>query len=253
MTHLAQTALILDIDGVIRDVAGSYLRALADTVEHFTGFRPSALDIDNLKAEGRWNNDWEASQELIRRYFQQYGNFQQTQILPTLDQVIAFFQSRYRGTSIPWNGYITQEPLLVDQEFFHELSTAQINWGFFSGATRASAEYVLHRLGIKPKVLIAMEDAPGKPDPKGLFLAIAQFSKPITTVIYAGDTVADMLTVLQARQQDPSRHYLAVGIIPPHVEQSRRSAYCQTLIHNGADLVYDNVMDLRPQVIADII
>ncbi len=251
MSHLEQTALILDIDGVIRDVSGSYLRALADTVEHFTGFRPSAVDIDNLKAEGRWNNDWEASHELIRRYFAQYG--EQTPILPTLDQVITFFQGRYRGTSTPWNGYITQEPLLVDRQFFEQLSLAQINWGFFSGATRASAEYVLHRLGIKPSVLIAMEDAPGKPHPEGLFLAIAQFAKPINTVIYAGDTVADMLTVVHARQQDPSKKYLAVGIIPPHVEPSRRASYRQTLIHSGADLVCDWVRDLHPQAIADII
>jgi HAD superfamily phosphatase len=253
MTQLEQTALILDIDGVIRDVAGSYRRALADTVENFTGFRPSPLDIDNLKAEGRWNNDWEASQELIRRYFWQHGDQQETQILPKSEEVIAFFQSRYRGTSIPWDGYITQEPLLVEPQFFAELSQAGISWGFFSGATRASAEYVLSRLGIKHSVLVAMEDAPSKPNPEGLFLAIAQFLKPISTVIYAGDTVADMLAVVQARKQDPSKKYLAVGIIPPHVEESRRSAYQQTLRQNGADLVCLNVMDLHPQAIADII
>jgi len=243
----------LDIDGVIRDVSGSYRRALADTVENFTSFRPSPLDIDNLKAEGRWNNDWEASQELIRRYFQQHGDEQETQILPKSEQVIAFFQSRYRGTGIPWDGYITQEPLLADPQFFGELSTAGINWGFFSGATRASAEYVLRRLGIQHSVLVAMEDAPSKPNPEGLFLAIAQFAKPITTVIYAGDTVADMLAVVQARKQDPSKKYLAVGVIPPHVEEGRRSAYQENLIKNGADLVCLNVMDLRPQAIADII
>jgi len=253
MTQLEQTALILDIDGVIRDVAGSYRRALADTVENFTGFRPSPLDIDNLKAEGRWNNDWEASQELIRRYFWQHGDQQETQILPKSEEVVAFFQSRYRGTGTPWDGYITQEPLLVKPQFFAELSQAGISWGFFSGATRASAEYVLSRIGIKHSVLVAMEDAPSKPNPEGLFLAIAQFPKPISTVIYAGDTVADMLAVVQARKQDPSKKYLAVGIIPPHVEEGRRSAYQQTLSQNGADLVCLNAMDLHPQAIAGII
>jgi HAD superfamily phosphatase len=70
MKSLSNVALVFDIDGVIRDVAGSYRRALADTVEHFTAgnYRPTPEDIDLLKSEGIWNNDWEASQELIQRY-----------------------------------------------------------------------------------------------------------------------------------------------------------------------------------------
>jgi len=56
--------VVFDIDGVVRDVSGSYRRALADTVEHYTGgeYRPTSEDIDRLKAEGTWNNDWEGSQ-----------------------------------------------------------------------------------------------------------------------------------------------------------------------------------------------
>ncbi|MBO3464500.1 TIGR01548 family HAD-type hydrolase, partial [Aetokthonos hydrillicola CCALA 1050] len=64
--------VVFDIDGVVRDVGGSYRRALADTVQHFTdhAYRPTSEDIDQLKSEGTWNNDWEASQELIYRYFE---------------------------------------------------------------------------------------------------------------------------------------------------------------------------------------
>ena len=66
------TIVVFDIDGVVRDVSGSYRRAIADTVEYFTtqAYRPTPLDIDQLKSEGVWNNDWEASQELIYRYFE---------------------------------------------------------------------------------------------------------------------------------------------------------------------------------------
>lgn len=48
---------------------------LADTVEQFTqgAYRPSPEDIDQLKAEGIWNNDWEGSMELIYRYFESQG------------------------------------------------------------------------------------------------------------------------------------------------------------------------------------
>ena len=60
---LPTAIVVFDIDGVVRDVGNSYRRALADTVEQFTegAFRPSQADIDRLKAEGIWNNDWEAS------------------------------------------------------------------------------------------------------------------------------------------------------------------------------------------------
>ncbi|MFN7499873.1 MAG: TIGR01548 family HAD-type hydrolase, partial [Dolichospermum sp.] len=75
MTVNTKTIVIFDIDGVIRDVSGSYRRALSDTVEYFTGqaYRPTAMDIDHLKSEGIWNNDWEASQELIYRHFVSQG------------------------------------------------------------------------------------------------------------------------------------------------------------------------------------
>ena len=52
---------------MIRDVGGSYRRAIVETVHHFGGQRPQPAAIDGLKAEGRWNNDWEASLELLRR------------------------------------------------------------------------------------------------------------------------------------------------------------------------------------------
>ena len=57
-----------DIDGVIRDVAGSYRRALQETVRYYSGWCPTPEDIDKLKGEGRWNNDWDASLELLRRH-----------------------------------------------------------------------------------------------------------------------------------------------------------------------------------------
>lgn len=53
---------------MIRDVAGSYRRAIVETVHHYSGWRPDPAEIDALKAEGCWNNDWEASLELLRRH-----------------------------------------------------------------------------------------------------------------------------------------------------------------------------------------
>jgi len=250
LNDISKKFFIFDIDGVIRDVSGSYRRALADTVEFFTksAFRPTSEEIDELKAEGIWNNDWEASQELITRYFRGLG--QDCEI--SYEAIVEFFQIRYRGNNPDWSdGYIASEPLIATNEYFRELTSAGIGWGFFSGATRASAGYVLRRLAIANPVLIAMEDAAGKPDPTGLLLAVKQIelmqTKP-SLVVYVGDTVADMLTVVKARIYDPSYQYLAVGVIPPHVREDLRDRYTSLLKENGADLVLNNVLELTPQL-----
>lgn len=254
---------VFDIDGVLRDVSGSYRRAISDTVEQFTSgqYRPSSDDIDTLKREGGWNNDWEASQELIWRYFEGQGG-DRSQIALDFDALVSFFQDRYRGGDPfqpdTWQGYITQEPLLVSASYFESLSQAGIGWGFFSGATRSSALYVLERrLGLANPPLMAMEDVPGKPDPTGL-LAIAQrLTSPRQPtpppVMYVGDTVADMQTAIAASRQDPKRSYVGVGVLPPHV--LRRSAsyakdYAGSLRQAGAAIVLDQVTDLTPQQLA---
>ncbi len=240
---------VFDIDGVIRDVSGSYRRALADTVEYFTNsaYRPSPEAIDELKAEGIWNNDWEASQELIKRYFQGLGKVAKIDY----DDIVAFFQSRYRGSNPDWSdGYIAAEPLIATTEYFQILTAAGIGWGFFSGATRASASYVLQRLEIIDPVLVAMEDAAGKPDPTGLLLAVKQIDSkkdnPTELIVYVGDTVADMLTVIKARDYNASYQYIGVGVIPPHVTE--RDHYAALLKENGADIVLNSVLELTPQL-----
>jgi HAD superfamily phosphatase len=262
--------VLFDIDGVIRDVGNSYRRALADTVEKFTqgGYRPTPQDIDRLKGEGIWNNDWEASQELIYRYFEQQGR-ERARNHFNYDEIVGYFQSKYRGTDLNnpanWDGYIRDEPLLANLAYFDDLTNANIAWGFFSGATRGSASFILQtRLGLTEPVLIAMEDAPGKPDPTGLFMAIerlkfnpdsAQERMDSLPIIYVGDTVADMHTVIKAKAIAPDRHFIGVGVLPPHVHQDQEQVnhYKQSLDQAGAQLVLDNVQELTPSQIDRVI
>ncbi|MTJ07254.1 MULTISPECIES: TIGR01548 family HAD-type hydrolase [unclassified Anabaena] len=261
MTENTKAIAVFDIDGVIRDVGGSYRRALADTVEYFTAkaYRPTPIDIDNLKSEGIWNNDWEASQEFIYRHFVSQGITREQQQLNYQD-IVTYFQTRYRGTDPEnWNGYICNEPLLAQPSYFQELTQADIAWGFFSGATRGSATYVLEkRLGLQSPVLIAMEDAPGKPDPTGLFATIRLLENGTDkkqTVIYVGDTVADMYTVEKARSLDNSRNWLGVGVLPPHVQEmvTHRDAYTETLMKAGANIVFSNVQELTAKQIKELL
>jgi HAD superfamily phosphatase len=251
--------VVFDIDGVIRDVGSSYRRALADTVAEFTGgaYRPTAVEIDQLKGEGIWNNDWEASRELIYRYFEGQRKTR-SELNLDYDQVIAYFQTKYRGTDpVNWNGYICNEPILASLEYFCSLTAANIPWGFFSGATKGSASYILERrLGLNAPILVAMDDAPGKPDPTGLFLTVAQLASQhgdieSLPIIYVGDTVADMQTIIKARAVQAERDFIAVGVLPPHILAAAELVddYRDSLVRSGAKMVINNVQELTPELI----
>ena len=252
--------VVFDIDGVVRDVSNSYRRAICDTVEEFTSgaFRPVMADIDRLKSEGIWNNDWQASQELAYRYYESQGKTRADYPID-YDAVIDFFQAKYRGQNPEqFDGYIASEPLLMSAVYLDTLTRNQIGWGFFSGATRGSAEYVLQqRLGLDSPVLIAMEDAPGKPDPTGLFLAVEQISTVSLSVpiIYVGDTVADMQTALKAKEQQPESRFIGVGVLPPHVQTDAEimQTYKARLEASGAAVVFENVEQLDANAIASLV
>ncbi len=252
-------AVVFDIDGVIRDVGNSYRRALADTVEHYTRqllsntWRPSNFEIDELKREGLWNNDWEGSRELIARAWEREQG-DRTSLPLDFEEMIAFFQSRYRGQGDnpdDWDGYINDEPLLVAPDYFERLTQGGVQWGFFSGATRGSAHYILtRRLQLPSPILHAMEDGPEKPDPTGLLWVVDHLEsvagESIQGVIYCGDTSSDMQALQHAREQCPDRQWRAVGVVPPHLweEPQRQAEHAAMMGDRGADLVLKAVCEL---------
>ncbi len=228
---------------MIRDVGGSYRRAIVETVHHYGADRPEPGAIDRLKAEGCWNNDWEASLELLRRA----GNSP----LPPFEALVEVFNGFYfggdpEGDPASWQGFIGREPLLVERPFFEALTDAGVGWGFVSGAEPPSARFVLEaRLGLANPPLIAMGDAPDKPDPTGLLRLAAELAgglgRSAAPVAYLGDTVADVLTVQRAREQQPEQRFLSLAVAPPHLQASGRNEarrhYEQQLRQAGADAV----------------
>jgi HAD superfamily phosphatase len=99
-------------------------------------------------------------------------------------------------------------------------------------------------------VLIAMEDAPGKPDPTGLFLSVELIEKKYALskslpVIYLGDTVADMQTIVKAQAIQPQRKWTGIGVLPPHIHSniSISPRYTEQLKHFGATEVVKQVID----------
>ena len=216
-------------------------------MQHYCGWQPSADAIDALKAEGAWNNDWDCSLELLRRHGAE---------LPDRTALIDVFSGFYfggdpEGDPSQWTGFIGDEPLLVNASFFTTLSQQKVRWGFVSGAEPPSARFVLQqRLGLQDPPLIAMGDAPDKPDPTGLI----QLAKALgadtegAQVAYLGDTVADVHTVVQARKRWPEQQFVSLAVVPPHLQSEEqapaRRIYEQQLMEAGADLVLNSTAAL---------
>ena len=249
--------ILFDIDGVIRSVENSYRLSLKKTVYKFSGWEPSYKDIDHAKNEGIWNNDWDLSLELIKRYIKKKNlNLE----IPPREAIVKCFEEFYFGgdpkkDSEYWSGYIINEELLVDKKFFDLLRSNGIIWGFVSGAEPASAKFVLEkRLGLKSPPLISMGDAPDKPNPKGLIdlskkLLADKLGASNIPIAYVGDTIADINTVINARKEIPSQKFISIGIAPPHLHlKSRlkeRNSYEKNLKNSGADLIINSIYDLK--------
>ena len=120
--------ILFDIDGVIRSVENSYRLSLKKTVYKFTGWEPSHIDIDNAKNEGIWNNDWDLSLELIKRFKKKDNSKLQ---IPSRKEIVKCFEEFYFGgdpnkDSKYWSGFIMNEKLLVDKKLNEGLNEKQI-------------------------------------------------------------------------------------------------------------------------------
>ena len=248
--------ILFDIDGVIRSVENSYRLSLKKTVYKFSGWEPSYLDIDNAKNEGIWNNDWDLSLELIRRFIKKENL---NLAIHPREEIVKCFEKFYFGgnpnkDSKYWSGFIKNEELLVDKKFFDLLESNGIIWGFVSGAESASAKFVLEkRLKLKSPPLISMGDAPDKPNPQG-FIKLSKkllgdkLGPSNIPIAYVWDTIEDVNTVLNAREKIPSQKFISIGLAPPHLHlKSRlkeRNLYETNLLNAGADFIINSINDL---------
>ncbi len=249
--------ILFDIDGVIRDVSNSYRLSVQKTVLNYCNWEPSTYDIDELKNEGIWNNDWDLTLELIKRFI----NKNKLSLKPpSRDKIINSFEKLYFGCNpnenhMNWSGFINNEKLLVDKNFFNFLTLNKIKWGFVSGAELPSAKFILeNRLSLINPPLIAMNDAPDKPNPEG-FLKLANklleedFGNNCPPVAYVGDTIADIQTIINAKELYPSQRFISIGVIPPHLKTKgnykRKFQYESKLKTAGADFIISSTIDLK--------
>ena len=89
-----------------------------------------------------------------------------------------------------------------------------------------------------------MGDAPDKPDPTGLIRLAEQLAAGEVPrwIAYIGDTVADVHTVLNARERRPELPWRSLAVAPPHITDV--SAYHRQLQEAGADHIVDTTRAL---------
>src|SRR5580704_15368199 len=88
---MTKPMLVFDMDGVLVDVTESYRETIAQTVEHFTGARPTNARIQEYKNAGGWNDDWKLSHHMVR----------EAGVDAEFDDVKAHFQALFHGQ---WRG-----------------------------------------------------------------------------------------------------------------------------------------------------
>jgi HAD superfamily phosphatase len=286
-------AVVLDIDGVLVDVADSYRRAIVESVEEVYGETIPREDVQQFKDAGGFNNDWEltyavalyivARNEGFDRDLDAYTDTieatggglaaAETVVYDDVDpdereriqnvwntgRLRDTFQQLYLGADLyreleegypgmETEGYIHDEPVLADPDTIDHL-TSTYEVGVLTGRPAAEAEIALDRVGLSlpDERVHTMDDWDGsKPEPRAL--TDLAFELGGRDVVFAGDTLDDVRTAVNAAEADPGRNYRGIGVLTGGLtgDDGRRK-----FEGAGADLVVPSVNEL-PKVLTTV-
>lgn len=158
---LAPQVVLFDMDGVLADVRLSYRAAIVATAAGF-GVDVAVEEVAAAKARGNASDDW----ELTRRLCIDAG----VDVSP--DEVRHCFERIYQGSS-DGPGLKTRECLAVDRDLLGRWAE-RLPLGVVTARPREDAEEFLRRFDIAEffTTVVAREDAPSKPDPEPVRLAL---------------------------------------------------------------------------------
>jgi histidinol-phosphate aminotransferase len=176
---LAPEALLFDMDGVLADVSRSYRRAIVETASSF-GVEICHDDVADAKARGDATNDWRLTLGLIR----------DRGVEADLEEVTRRFESLYQGGD-GREGLHRTETARFDPEALRRMAEKR-PLAVVTGRPRADAERFLadHGLSGVFAAVVCMEDAPSKPDPTPVRLALERLG--VATAWMVGDTPDDL-------------------------------------------------------------
>ena len=222
--------VLLDMDGVLVDVRGSFRRAIVETVTALAGAPPPPGRVQALKDAGGFNNDWVLSHALVREAGADVP----------YDAVVETFQAIYRGDA--FDGLIATETALIRTETLGALAeTARL--ALVTGRPEADAAWTLQRFGWDAliPVIVGMDEQAGreKPHPFGVVRALERLGTRAETALFAGDTVDDVRAALAAG-------VVPVGVVPPGHDVA---AHRRTLMSAGAHVVV-STPEVLPALVA---
>lgn len=227
---LTPEAILFDMDGVMVDVSTSYREAILRAGEHF-GVTITGEQITAAKHKGDANNDWVLTQRLLA----------DAGVEVSLEEVTATFEGYYQGDQRR-PGLWQTERMLLDRAYLERLRAAGPRLAIVTGRPRRDATRLLEHAGIEElfEVVICMEDAPAKPNPKPVELAMARLG--IKTAWMIGDTPDDVRSA-RAASASHTLHVVPLGVVAPQErgDDARASA---ALIQAGAARVLDSLDEL---------
>ncbi len=219
-----KSTLVFDMDGVLLNATQSYRVAIQKTFEYFAGKKLDASEIQEVKNQGGYNNDWYLTEYLLNKHGHKVSR----------DDVITKFQELYWDNG---NGLINNEDFLMDKEILKELSQS-FNLAIFTGRVRQEAIYTLEKSEVLKYFypIITMHDLPEdkqKPDTLGL----EKIKDAIITdkMYYFGDTVDDVKCAANA-------NVISIGVLPP---QDKSDELIENLKNHGANAVLNSINDVK--------
>ena len=216
--------IIFDMDGVLVDVRGSFLRTTLDTVRYFTGQRVTMAQLFQWKNRSGFNDDWITSHAWIR----ELGGRQSFEVVKQK------FQEIYWGEN--FDGNVSRERWLLPPAVLRRLAKrAEVS--VFTGRTYQELNHTLDKFKVRDLFhrIVTVEDVKkGKPDPEGLFQILNGRSPD--RAVYIGDNVDDARAARSAAMP-------FLGILPKGSE-ARKQGKSQ-LLELGAVHVLGNITDIE--------
>jgi histidinol-phosphate aminotransferase len=217
-TVLAPEALLLDMDGVIADEGPSYREAILATLASYD-VKLQRSDLAAAKAAAGANDDIDLTRDLLLRAGRAVAS----------DDVVERFQGHYLGDgNTP--GLCEQERLIPDRAVLERLA-ARMPLAIVTGRPRAEARAFLRRFDLAGlfTTLVAAEDAPSKPDPAPVQIALDRLG--VSTAWMVGDTPADVTAARLAG-------VVALGVRPPDADDAPGD---DAMLSAGAVRMLDNL------------
>ncbi len=207
----------MDMDGVLIDTSGSYDQCVIETVKLLSNKDIQLEQLDILRKQGGYNNDWVLSQKILSDL---EFNF-------SLKKVTNEFQKIYLGSS-EITGLVKNETVLISNSFVNKIkqSTNTI-FTVVTGRPRKEAISGQSMINLPSLDLISLDDVEnGKPSPEGIQKLQKKYS-PFSWM--CGDNPDDMQAAIASNS-------LAIGIGTNKIE---------SLYETGADIVLNNINELE--------